>query len=84
MTVADRRAIVIREQTQPVQVTLQISHGQLSFRVVFVTLPGTDDVVVIGVKTLEEKLHIVGGKSVDGASGRFTRAERRTREQRWY
>jgi len=56
VTVADGRAIIILEQTQPVQVTLQTGQGLLSFRVAFEVLPGTDDVVVICVKTLQEKL----------------------------
>ena len=58
MTVADGRAIVIREQTQPVEVRLQTSHGQLSFRVAFVVLSSTGDVVVNSAKTLQEKLQI--------------------------
>ena len=58
VTVADGGVIVVREQTQPVQVTLQIGHGHVSFRVAFVLLPGTDDVVMIGAKTMREKLYI--------------------------
>ena len=45
-------------QTQEMQVTLQAAHGRLSFRVAFVVLPGSDDVLIIGSKTLREKLHI--------------------------
>ena len=63
--VADGRAIVIREQTQLVQVRLQTGHGLLSFRVAFEVLPGTDDVVVICVKTLQEKLYTDAMRSLE-------------------
>ena len=44
--------------TDDLQVTLQASHGRISFRVAFVILPGSDDVMIIGSKTLRESLDI--------------------------
>ena len=38
--------------------TLQAPHGRISFRVAFVILPGLDDVMIIGSKTLREILDI--------------------------
>ena len=79
VTVADEPAIVVREQTPPVQVTLQTGHGQLSFREAFVVLPGADDVDVIGedvARGASDRCNkFVGGECIDGASGHFPRAE---------
>ena len=56
---ADGRALTARYQTTDgLQVTLQAPHGRISFRVAFVILPGSDDVMKIGLKTLRERLDI--------------------------
>ena len=56
---ADGRALKARYQTtDDLQVTLQAPHGRISFRVAFVILPGSDDVIIIGSKTLRESLDI--------------------------
>ena len=63
VSVADGRALKARYQTtDDLQVTLQAPHGHISFRVDFVILPGSDDVMIIGSKTLRESLDIdIGG-----------------------
>ena len=59
VSVADGRALKARYQTtDDLQVTLQAPHGRISFRVAFVILPGLDDVMIIGSKTLHESLDI--------------------------
>ena len=56
---ADGRALAARYQTtDDLQVTLQAHHGRISFRVAFVILPGSHDVMIIGSKTLRESLDI--------------------------
>ena len=56
---SDGRALTARFQTtDDPQVTLQAPHGRISFRVAFVILPGSDDVMIIGSKTLRESLDI--------------------------
>ena len=37
---------------------LQALHGHISFRVAFVILPGSDDVMIIGSQTLRESLDV--------------------------
>ena len=55
ISVADGRALMARYQTTDgLQVTLQAPHGRISFRVAFVILPGSDDVMIIGSKTLRD------------------------------
>ena len=59
VSVADGRALTARYQTtDDLQVTLRAPHGRISFRVAFVILPGSDDVMIIGSKTLRESLDI--------------------------
>ena len=59
ITVADGRALTARYQTtDDLQMKLQAPHGRISFRVAFVILPGSDDVMIIGSKTLRESLDI--------------------------
>ena len=59
VSVADGRALTARYQTtDDLQVTLQARHGHISFRVAYVILPGSDDVMIIGSKTLFESLDI--------------------------
>ena len=59
VSVADGRALMARYQTtDDLQVTLQAPHERISFWVAFVILPGSDDVIVIGSKTLRESLDI--------------------------
>ena len=59
VSVADGRVFTARYQTtDDLQVTLQAPHGRISFRVAFVILPGSDDVMIIGSKTLRESLDI--------------------------
>ena len=59
VSVADDRALKARYQTtDDLQMTLQVPHGRISFRVAFVILPGLDDVMLIGSKTLREILDI--------------------------
>ena len=59
VSVADGRALSARYQTTgDLQVTLQAPHGRISFRVAFVVLPGSDDVMIIGSKTLHDSLDI--------------------------
>ena len=59
VSVADGRALTARYQTtDDLQVTLQVPHGRISFRVAFVILPGSDDVMIIGSKMLRESLDI--------------------------
>ena len=54
---ADGRVLKAQYQTtDDLQVTLQAPHGRTSFRVAFVILPGLDDVMTIGSKTLRESL----------------------------
>ena len=55
---ADGRVLKAQYQTtDDLQVTLQAPHGRISFRVAFVILPGLDDVMTIGSKTLRESLN---------------------------
>ena len=59
VSVADGLALMARYQTtDDLQVTLQDPHGRISFRGAFVILPGSDDVMIIGSKTLSESLDI--------------------------
>ena len=59
LSVADGRALTARYQTtDDPKVTLQAPHGRISFRVAFVILPGSDDVMIIGSKTFRERLDI--------------------------
>ena len=59
VSVADGLALMARYQTtDDLQVTLQDPHGCISFRGAFVILPGSDDVMIIGSKTLSESLDI--------------------------
>ena len=59
VSVADGRALKARYQTMDdLQVTLQAPHGRISFRVSVVILPGSDDVMIMGPKTLRESLDI--------------------------
>ena len=60
VSVADGRALKTRwyQTTDDLQITLQASHGRISFRVAFVILPGSDVVMIIGSKTLRESLDI--------------------------
>ena len=59
VSVADGRALTARYQTtDDLQVTLRAPYGRISFRVAFVILPGSDDVMIIGSKTLRESLDI--------------------------
>ena len=59
VSVADGRALMARYQTtDDPQVTLQAPHGRISFRVAFVIFPGSDDVMIVGSKTLRESLDI--------------------------
>ena len=59
VSVADGRALTARYQsTDDLQVTLQAPHGRMSLKVAFVILPGSDDVMIIGSKTLRESLAI--------------------------
>ena len=61
VSVVDGRALKARYQTtDDLQVTLHSSapHGRISFRETFVVLPGPDDVMIIGSKTLRESLNI--------------------------
>ena len=59
VSVADGRALKARYQTtDDLQMTLQAPHGRISFWVAFVILPGSDDVMIIGSKTLRESLDI--------------------------
>ena len=59
VSVADGRALTAQYQTtDDLQVTLHAPHGRISFRVAFVILPGSDDVMIIGSKTLRESLDI--------------------------
>ena len=59
VSVADGRALKARYQTtNDLQVTLQAPHGRISFRVAFVILPGSNDVMITGSKTLRESLDI--------------------------
>ena len=59
VSVADGRAFKERYQTtDDLQVTLHVPHGHLTLRVAFVVLPGSDDVTIIGSKTLRESLDI--------------------------
>ena len=63
---ADGRALKARYQTpDDLQVTLQTPRGRISFRVAFVILPGSDDVMIIGSKTLRESLDIDIVKAFD-------------------
>ena len=56
---ADGRTLKARYQTtDDLQVTLQAPHGRIRFRVAFVILPGSDDVMIIGSKTLRESLDL--------------------------
>ena len=56
---ADGRALTARYQTtDDLPLTLQASHGRIGFRVAFVILPGSDDVMTIISKTLRESLDI--------------------------
>ena len=55
----DGRALKVRYQTTDnLKMTLQAPHGRISFRVAFVILPGSDDIMIIGPKTLRESLDI--------------------------
>ena len=57
VSVADGRAFNAQYQTtDDLQVTLQAPHGRITFRAAFVILPGSDDVMIIGSKTLRESL----------------------------
>ena len=57
VSVADGRALKARYQTTDnLQVTLQAPHGRISFRVAFVILPGSNDIMIIGSKALRESL----------------------------
>ena len=57
VSVADGRALKARYQTtDDLEVILQAPHGRIRFRVAFVILPGSDDVMIIGAKTLRESL----------------------------
>ena len=59
VSVTDGRGLTVRYQTtNDLQVTLQAPHGRISFRVAFIILPGSDDVMIIGSKTLRESLNI--------------------------
>ena len=56
---ADGRALEARYQTtDDLQVTLQAPRGRINSRVAFVILPDSDDVMIIGSKTLRESLDI--------------------------
>ena len=56
---ADGRALETRYQTtDDLQAILQAPRGRINFRVAFVFLPGSDDVMIIGSKTLRESLDI--------------------------
>ena len=55
----DGHALKARNQTtDDLQVTLQAPHGRINFRVASVILPGSDDVMKIGSKTLRQSLDI--------------------------
>ena len=57
--VADGRALTARYHiTDDLKVTLQSLHGRISFQAAFVILPGSDDVMITGSKTLNESLDI--------------------------
>ena len=57
VSVADDHALKARYQTtDDLQVSLQAPHGRIRFRVAFVILPGSDDVMIICSKTLRESL----------------------------
>ena len=59
MVMGDRRQLVANKRISDVQVALSTGHRQFEALVVFAVLPGSDDVVIIGSKTLREKLYIV-------------------------
>ena len=56
---ADGRALKAQYQTtDDLKLTLQASYGRINFRVAFVILPGSDDVMIIDSKTVRESLDI--------------------------
>ena len=55
VSMAAGRVLKARYQTTDnLQVTLHALHGHISFRVAFVIIPDSDDVMIIGSKTLRE------------------------------
>ena len=85
VNIADGRSVSLTQQTCMLKVSALTPWGQVSVRLAVAVLPGGDDVLILGSKTLREQLNInvmdglmakVMGPGIPGAGGQEELARR--------